>query len=52
LGAYTIVNGRWLVSITGGKIDMLNLVTYLTQTPIFEWYVVRCGFKNIYHKYM
>ena len=25
-------------------------VTFLTRTPIFEWYVVWCGFKDIYHK--
>jgi hypothetical protein len=25
------------------QVDMLNLVAYANQTPIFEWYMVRCG---------
>ena len=29
-----------------------NLITYLTCTPIFEWYVVWCGYKNEYQKDM
>ena len=24
------------------KVDVHNAVTYLNQTPIFKWYVVRC----------
>lgn len=32
------------------KINVPNLVTSLDQTPILEWYVVRCDFKNIYQK--
>jgi hypothetical protein len=29
------------------KVDVHNLVTYLNRAPvIFEWYVVRCAFKN------
>jgi hypothetical protein len=28
------------------------LVTYLNQTPIFEWYVIRWGSKNAYWKDM
>ena len=31
---------------------MPNLITYLTCTPIFEWYVVWCGYKNEYKKDM
>ena len=31
---------------------MPNLVTALNWTPIFEWYVIRCGFKNGYQKDM
>ena len=27
-----------------------NLVTYLNQTPILEWCLVRCGFKNRHHE--
>ena len=30
------------------KINLLNLVTSLNHTLNFEWYVVRCGSKNIY----
>ena len=32
------------------SIDVPNSITYLNQTPIFEWYVVRCGTKNGYQK--
>ena len=32
------------------KKDVPNLVTYLIRTSIFEWYVVRCGFKNEHQK--
>ena len=39
--------GTWLP-----KIDMPNLVTSLKWTPIFEWYVIWCGFKNRYQKDM
>jgi hypothetical protein len=28
------------------KVDMSNLVPSLNHTPIFEWYVVKCGFGN------
>ena len=34
------------------NLDVPNTVTYLNQIPIFEWYVVRCGFQNGCHKYM
>ena len=34
------------------KIDVPNLVTCLNQTPKFERYVVRCGFKNGHQKCM
>ena len=30
------------------KVDMAISVTYLSRTPIFEWYVFRCGSKNVY----
>jgi hypothetical protein len=33
-------------SISPPKVDMPNLVSGLNRTPIFEWYVVRCGSKN------
>ena len=33
-------------------VDVPNLITYLTCTPIFEWYVVWCGYKNEYKKDM
>ena len=29
---------------------MPNSATYLNRTHIFEWYMVRCGFKNRYQK--
>ena len=32
------------------KVNMPNMITYLNWTPIFEWYVFGCGFKNIYQK--
>ena len=31
---------------------MLDSVAYLNWTPIFDWYVLWCGFKNVHHKYM
>ena len=31
-------------------VDMPNSVIDLSQTPIFEWYVVRCDSKNGYQK--
>ena len=34
------------------KVDMPNSVTHLIWTPIFEWYVARCGSKNGYKKDM
>ena len=34
------------------KVDMPNLVAELNQTPISEWYVVRCGSKSGYQKDM
>ena len=34
------------------KVDAPNLVTYLNQTPIFEWCVARFGSKNGYPKDM
>jgi hypothetical protein len=34
------------------KVEVPSSVAYLDQAPIFEWYVVRCGSKNIYHKDM
>ena len=30
------------------KVDVPNLIAYHNQTPIFEWNVTRCGFKNMY----
>ena len=32
------------------KVDVPNLVTFLSWTLIFEWYVVRVGFKNGYQE--
>ena len=32
--------------MTWTKVDILYSVTLLERTPIFEWYVVECGFKN------
>ena len=32
------------------KIDMLDSVTYLNRTPIFEWYMVRFGSKDGHQK--
>ena len=34
------------------QVDDPYLVAFLTKTPIFEWYVVRCGSKNGYQKHM
>ena len=36
----------------GNKRDNPYLVTFLIKTPIFEWYVLWCGFKNILQKDM
>ena len=30
--------------------DVPNLHTYVNWTPLCEWYVVRCGFKNGYQE--
>ena len=30
--------------------NMPNMSTYLTCTPIFEWYTIRCGSKNGHQK--
>ena len=27
------------------NVNVPNLVTYLMQSPIFEWYVFSCGFR-------
>ena len=35
-----------------GKVAMPNYVTYLNQTPITKWYVVKCGSKKGSQKYM
>ena len=32
------------------KVSRPNLVTYLTQTPLFEWCALRCGSKNSHQK--
>ena len=32
------------------KLDVHNLIYDLYWTPIFKWYVVRCGFKSRYQK--
>ena len=34
------------------KVEVLDSITYLYHTPIFEWYVVRYGSKNGYQKDM
>ena len=41
---------RWCEHFMRYKIDNSYLVTFLCQTPIFEWYVGRCGSKNGYQK--
>ena len=38
----------WMEVYTGNKIDVRNLVNYLNWAPIFNWYLIRCGFKNRY----
>lgn len=39
----TLSNSRY-------KVTRSNLVTYLIRTLMFEWYVIRCGFKNGHQK--
>ena len=39
-----------IAEIIADEVDVPNSVTYLNQMPIFEWYVVRCGFKNEHNK--
>lgn len=34
------------------KMDVPNSVAYATQTPLFKWYVLRHGSKNIFQKDM
>jgi hypothetical protein len=40
----------WRASLHKG--DMPNLITYLNYTPIFEWYIVKCGSNNGYRTNM
>ena len=40
------------VEWTRGKVDNPYLVTFLSQAPTFEWYVVKCGSKNKFQKEM
>ena len=43
--------GSWdLATTLRLKVDVSISVPSLDWTPIFEWYVVRCGSKNIYQK--
>ena len=37
---------KWLCVSLQRKVDVPNSVTFLNQTPIFEWYVMWCGSKN------
>ena len=32
------------------KLDVPYTITYFIWTPIVEWYVVWCGYKDNYHK--
>ena len=41
-----------MLAKNGHKVSMPNSVTYLNGTPIFEWWVVRCEYKNNYQKHM
>ena len=34
------------------KVDMLNSNIAIFRTPIFEWYMFRCGSKNGHQNYM
>ena len=36
--------------LIGNKVDVPNSVIFLNCTPIFEWYVIRCGSKNGCHE--
>ena len=44
------VNGTCINAHLYSKVDVPNLVTYPNWIPIFEWYVVWCGFKNGHQK--
>ena len=35
---------------TADEVDVPNSVTDFNPSPAFEWYVVRCGFKNEHNK--
>ena len=39
-----------LTSHITNKVDMPNWVTYFIRTHVFEYYVVRCSYKNGYRK--
>ena len=40
----------WATSFQIIKVDNPYLVAFLIRAPIFEWYVVWCGYKNGYQK--
>ena len=45
-GGGTCVRKPLMVEV--GSVDVPDFVTYLNRTPIFEWYVVRCGSNKRY----
>ena len=52
----TLTNGNilslWPEILVPTKVNGPNSVTDLDREPIFEWYAVRCGFKNGAQKYI
>ena len=52
----TLTNGNilslWPEILVQTKVNRPNSVTDLDREPIFEWYAVRCGFKNGAQKYI
>ena len=41
-------NVMYLHRVYGAKVSGPNSVIHLQRTPIFEWCMIRCGFKNGY----
>ena len=49
IGELTLLHKDSLNPRLEGKVHMHDAAIFLDQTPIFEGYMVSCGFKNNYH---
>ena len=51
-GKWLIIAMRWNWQSSSTKVIVPNSITYCNRTPIFEWCVIRIGFKNEHQKDM